>query len=411
MKHHVPYLVQKPGKGGVPRYIWQPAKALRDAGWRPQRVPDNWAGLAGEALRAAAIAKAERLNAEVDAWRRGIRAPDAPAARPLAERTAPGSLRAVVAAYRQTRLYTHCAASTRRSYDQNLDVLERWAGDEPVRGLTAAMVEDLYMALQPKTPWRANAVVGMLRIVLAYALRQGLVGANAAAAPHLIGQPPSGRVWPAAAVLAFVDQADAKGWTAIGTAVMLNDWLGQREGDVLRMRPPAIAGGALVLRQGKTGAGVRLPIATVPRLQARLEAELARRAAHPVAALLPEDRPFLLDELTGARYAVDTFRHRFAAIRADLAVKVPAFPVDYIVAGSSDAAEPTLPTSDLLFRHLRHTAVVRLAEAGCEDALIAAITGHSLAGIRQILERYLVRTGEMARVAFAKRLAKERGDG
>jgi hypothetical protein len=44
----------------------------------------------------------------------------------------------------------------------------------------------------------------------------------------------------------------------------------------------------------------------------------------------------------------------------------------------------------------------RLAEAGCTDPEIAAITGHSLERTRQILETYLPRTPEMARNAMAK---------
>jgi hypothetical protein len=50
----------------------------------------------------------------------------------------------------------------------------------------------------------------------------------------------------------------------------------------------------------------------------------------------------------------------------------------------------------------RRTALVRLAEAGCTDPDIAAITGHSLERTKQILETYLPRTPEMAHDAMAK---------
>ena len=57
--------------------------------------------------------------------------------------------------------------------------------------------------------------------------------------------------------------------------------------------------------------------------------------------------------------------------------------------------------------YFRHTAVTRLAEAGCPATLIRAITGHSLSTIEQILERYLVNTPALAAEAFKKRMARE----
>ncbi|MEE8277053.1 MAG: hypothetical protein V3R75_07915 [Alphaproteobacteria bacterium] len=42
--------------------------------------------------------------------------------------------------------------------------------------------------------------------------------------------------------------------------------------------------------------------------------------------------------------------------------------------------------------------------AGATHPLVAAISGHTLASVNTILERYLVRTRKMARAAFAKRL-------
>ena len=73
MAGKVRHLVLKDG-----RYYWQPASALRSAGWRPVRLPED-------AL--AAAAKAEELNAEVDAWRRGEAPAHAP--KPAAPKVVP----------------------------------------------------------------------------------------------------------------------------------------------------------------------------------------------------------------------------------------------------------------------------------------------------------------------------------
>jgi integrase len=53
-------------------------------------------------------------------------------------------------------------------------------------------------------------------------------------------------------------------------------------------------------------------------------------------------------------------------------------------------------------RDLRRTAIVFMAEAGCTEYQIAAISGHSIEATRKILETYLVRTLPMGRAAIKK---------
>jgi integrase len=57
----------------------------------------------------------------------------------------------------------------------------------------------------------------------------------------------------------------------------------------------------------------------------------------------------------------------------------------------------------LTFHDLRGTAVTRLAIAGCTEAEIAAITGHSLRNVRSILDaHYLHRDPALAESAIKK---------
>ncbi|MBO0759522.1 MAG: hypothetical protein J2P54_27095, partial [Bradyrhizobiaceae bacterium] len=57
----------------------------------------------------------------------------------------------------------------------------------------------------------------------------------------------------------------------------------------------------------------------------------------------------------------------------------------------------------LTFNDLRGTAVTRLALAGCTEAQIFSITGHSLNDVRSILDvHYLHRDPELARAAIHK---------
>jgi hypothetical protein len=58
---------------------------------------------------------------------------------------------------------------------------------------------------------------------------------------------------------------------------------------------------------------------------------------------------------------------------------------------------------DLTFNDLRGTSVTRLALAGCTEAQIVSITGHSLNDVRSILDaHYLHRDPELARAAITK---------
>lgn len=127
-------------------------------------------------------------------------------------------------------------------------------------------------------------------------------------------------------------------------------------------------------------------------LVARLEAERARASMRAVTATT-----LLVCEATGQAWLEDRFRHEFSKIRAAAAAKARA-----------EEADPLATELEALwFMHLRHTAVTRLAEAGCELPMIAAVTGHSLGSVHQIVDRYLIRTGRLARAAFQPACAEK----
>ena len=402
------YLTQFPGpSGGLPRWFWQPSSKMRALGYRPERVPLNWADYTdAAALQAAAIARAQHLNGELDEARAtaaiaSVRPPMPPAQQTLGD---------LITHYKRHKDWLGLADKTRRGYLQCLGKIEVWGADAPIRAIDAARIQRLIASLSA-TPSYANAVARVLRLLLEHGRRHGFLTVNPAIRPGLTSSAPTGLIWPRAAVPLFVQAADAMGRHSIGTAVLLNEWLGQREGDILRLSRNALRAGKLLIRQGKTGAGVALPVDMIGHLMTRMADEEARQRARAGEGK-PLPMTIIVSEETGLAYKEDNFRHVFAAVRARAAKLAPdGFDIDHLMPGrdTSDPEAFTIRMEDLTFMALRHTAVTRLGEAECDPQLIATITGHSQATVLAIMERYMVRTARMARVAFGRRLEAERG--
>ena len=387
----VPYLVSRANGDGAVRYYWSPKASLIAAGFRRQRLSD----IEGEA-----IALARALNAELDAQRKG------PLARPAA--TAPDTVGQVIRDYKTSRAFTALRASTQRVYKQDLARIEEWAGDKAIGTLTRAMWQDLYDKLAASRPTLAVKTITMGSILYRHARLSDKHLVNHAAGVDVVEPVPiGGIIWPAPAVAAFVATADALGFHGVATAVAVNDWCGQREGDILAITRARLGPDLdrLMYRQRKGGRGVVLPLELIAPLMARIRAEIARQDQGKVLSIDARSRPLVVNR-SGDPYLPGQFNKDFATVRAALALKTKSWEVDYLPADSDD---PVVATADLQFMHLRHTAVVRLAEAGVDVPSIAAITGHSLKTVTMILERYLIRTATMAKNAFTLRLAKEGG--
>ncbi|CAK0756244.1 Phage integrase family protein [Azospirillaceae bacterium] len=378
MNIRVPYLVIKPGAGGTTRYFWQPSAELRALGWRSERLrhPDGRAaGTLDEALELA-----KQRNAALDGWRQGGAAADGVPAAKLPEIGA-GTVAHMIRLYKASPRYTSKAEKTRRDYAYNLGLIEAWAGDAPVKEITREVVQDYYETLMASGKHaKANAVLRVLRILLKYAWDNGHASQNAAEKPGLISTAPRLRIWSEAEISAFVKAADAAGWPSLGDAVVYGVYLGQRQGDLLRLLAlnvqPDGDGFRILLRQAKRGSRVSVPLH--PRAAARYRASLIRRTAEKTKAAT-----VLWHEQTGKPWVAYTFRHLFAEIRTVAAVDCPSL-------------------VDVWFMDTRDTAVTQLAQAGCTIPEICAITGHEEGSAYQVLKHYLALNGEMADSAIRK---------
>ena len=292
-------------------------------------------------------------------------------------------------------------ASTRKTYEDNLRTLEAWAGDAPIGAITPRMLKAYWHDNRERIPTKARGVVGMAQILFKWArveagyrgwIEHGqLVQGNPASQLGLKSAPverSEDQLWSDTEVAIFSAVAEDLGWPSIGVAVELNAWLGQREGDILALPAMRYRDGKLDVLQSKRGARVILPIDLVPDLVDLVAGQLERQRRGPwgnaVATTL------LVCELTGAPWNENTFRRYFARVRRQ-----------------AERWCPSLAAKQFML--LRHTAIVRLAEAGCTAEEIHTISGHSLDTVNEILKRYLVRTRKMAENAFRKRLAAQEG--
>lgn len=389
-RHTVRHLVEKPGAHG-PRWFWQPSAKLRALGWHPQRLVVN--------TLAEAIARAEDLNADLDAWR----AQQQPG-RPQKQQEA-GTVAAMIAAYQASKWWPR-GERTRADYRNYLRHIAAWAGDMPARAISAQAVQAFHDMMTSRTEGRGRhrrtvvtaargaAAVRVLSALLSAGKRLGFVAENPALRAGVrVERQREPVLWTRAMLDHLVATADAMGWHSQGTAMMLNYWCGQRQGDALRLAPWALEQGAIVLKQGKRGRRVTLPVHLVPELVARLEADRTRAGA------VVSPTHMLVHEGTGRPWLSTTFTHVFAEIR-DTAAK-----------GDAKLQIPAMPAcAALRWMELRHTAVTALHLAGQDALAIARVTGHTAKGAQAILDRhYLIHTAEASEASFKARLAKEGG--
>lgn len=415
------YLVTKPGRNGVTRHYWQPSAALRRAGWQPVTLGTD---------QHAAIAAARRLNEQVEQWQAGG-LPVAPQGRTGAGKAAVrrhqarGTVGALIDGYRSSPAWAALKANTRRTYDDALGIVERWAGDAPVASISRKRVQTFKAGLSqpaekggPLRLTRAATVMRVARTLFKWGQDNDLVGENPFTNAGVVTPPPRWQVWSpearAALTAAALDPATANSVTyppehSLIAAMVLGFAIGQREGDLLRLQQsqyvevPAYKmdadvharlaqlhdGGrvmAIRIRQGKTARWIEVPV--IGEARHAVETAIARARAAGCTTIL-------IDERTGRPWSENAGAHRFQRRFAECRARA--------IIAAQKAGSDALATElqDLQFRDLRRTAVVFLGELGLADQLISAITGHKLETVKKILETYMPRNTAMAARAIS----------
>ena len=276
-----------------------------------------------------------------------------------------GTLLSVMQSYQLSAEFLGLAEVTRKGYVWHIKRIENEFGDFPLAALTDRRTRGIFMAwrdrLAAKSRRQADYAWQVLARVLSWSLDRGLVLANPCArGGRLYRGSRADRIWTADDEAAFLKSAPAH----FHLPLLLALWTGQRQGDLLRLPWSAYDGTHIRLRQSKTGARVVIPVGAP--LKSALDAAAKRS-------------PIILTSRAGKPGTSHGFRASWSIARTKAGIV------------------------GVTFNDLRGTAVTRLAIAGCTEAEIATITGHSLRDVRSILDaHYLHRDPALAESAIRK---------
>lgn len=252
---------------------------------------------------------------------------------------------ALIDAYLQSPEYERLAPKTSEAYSSRLAKVRKVWADRPAAEIRSADVLKLRddLAVGQSAP---NETLASLSAVFSWSIPREWRDTNPCKGVPRIGKGDAFAPWPDDKIALLKAHAPQP----IYWAAMLALYTGQRRGDVLRMMWSDIDQGLILVRQGKTGKPLWIPIHT--RLREIL-AETPRVSTHILTSAL--GRPWKEFGFSTA-WQRTLGRKELAAIRE----------------------------AGLVFHGLRKSAAVKLAEAGCTDAEIAAITGQT----RQMVEHY-----------------------
>jgi integrase len=311
------------------------------------------------------------------AWKGGPALPGAPGSpefvaaynEAVARKVAPpqGVMLTLLSAFQSSQAFLGLSPRTRSDYIAKIRLIERKFGDFPLSALSDRRSRGVFMAwrdqLASSSRRQADYAWVVLARILSWSLDRGLIASNPCEkGGRLYRGTRAEKVWTADDEAAFLKNAPAH----LHLPLLLALWTGQRQGDLLRLPWSAYDGSHIRLRQGKTGARVVIPVGAP--LKVALDNAIKAKVG-----------PIILTSTDKKPWTADGFRSSWRKACAAAGVV------------------------DLTFHDLRGTAVTRLAIAGCTEAEIAAITGHSLRDVGAILDaHYLHRDPALAESAIRK---------
>ena len=244
---------------------------------------------------------------------------------------------ALISAYKIAPEFTKRAAATQRDYSRYLDIVSTAWGQLHVGSVRPKHVLQLRDAWA-ETPVAANHLLSVLKTLINWGIPREFSETNPCIhVPKLEVNEGGARPWPLWAYNLVTEHASED----MLRAVLLAQYTGQRQEDVLMMAPEHVEDGGIRVIQQKTGKELWLP------LHRDLKAALEGWGGSPYV-LTPRGKP----------YTPDSFRAAWTRFMN----KTPA---------------GRIRQEGFTFHGLRAASVENLREAGCGDREIGAITGMS----------------------------------
>lgn len=275
------------------------------------------------------------------------------------------TLQSVVDRFLDSEAFLALAPRTRDDYRKIVLAIAHEFGDFPLAALLERRAKGIFLEWRDQRAKRSRRQAdygwSVLARVLSWAHDRGLVAANPCTrGGRLYRGTRAERVWSEADEAAFCRVASEP----LRLALMLALWTGQRQGDMLRLPWSAYDGKTIRLTQSKTGRRIVIPVGAP--LKAVLDATT-------------KSGPIILTNTRGIPWSSNGFHSSWRKACAASGV------------------------SGVTFHDLRGTAVLRLFLAGCTEAEVATITGHSLGEVRAILDaHYFSRDEALGRSAITK---------
>lgn len=275
-----------------------------------------------------------------------------------------GTLMTLIAEFKASAEYRCLSPSTIRAYTTYIALIEEAFGDLPLAALDDRRVRGEFKTWRNSfadTPRKADYAWSTLARIMSFSKDRGLIAANPCeGGGRLYTADRTDRIWTDDDVARFLASAPQ----SMALAMMIGLWTGLRQKDILTLLWSAYDGRHIRLQQSKTRRRVTIPV------------------GEPLRTLLDRtDRrsPVILATSHNTAWTSDGFRTSWAKACRNAGI------------------------AGLTFHDLRGSAVVRLALADATVPQIATFTGHSLAGVEQILDQhYLGRDVKLAEIAVMK---------
>ena len=280
----------------------------------------------------------------------------------------------IIAEYFASQEFAGLTERTQRDYRKFRAFIEDQWSDLPIAALddkgVRRDVKKWHSALvASKGARQADLILATMSRVVSYAVDSSIVGQN-----HLTGiakaykADRSDAIWTIEDVTACMDVANRP----MKLALILALHLGRRAGDLITLTWADYDGEHIAVTNRKGGRKIKFKARCTQMLRETLDA--AKRA---LSRIPHKDEP-ILTTVEGLPWVESHFSTKFSATKNRAGL------------------------THLHFHDLRGTAITVLAENGCTNAEIAAISGHSMKHIEKIIDTYMARTRALNDAAVAK---------